>query len=196
MEGLSILLAGCSFLLSLYALWITQLWRGKLKMTQPTLLRLTREKATYVPKIILKTCLFTTAPKGCVIESMYLKVHQSCEPYIFDIWHYEETTKLALGSGLFVGSTGVSYNHHFYLRREQEEFRFVDGEYKVEVFASVVGQSNVEKLKEISFSVDGQQSSELIQIPSRYLMLLWNTDTHSYKEYVEPEGAELGRFVL
>src|SRR5690242_2679435 len=103
----TILLAAASFVLSLYTLWVTQLRRGRLKMTRPSLVCFTREMPSGRSKIFLRTLLFTTASKGRVIENMYLRVHQPGGTYIFDFWGYGESEPLTLGSGLFVGPTGV-----------------------------------------------------------------------------------------
>src|SRR5437879_3251360 len=119
----TILLAAASFILSLYTLWVTQLHRGRLKMTRPSLVCFKREMPSGRPKIFLRTLLFTTASKGRVIENMYLRVHQPSGMYIFDFWGYAgESEKLTLGSGLFVGPTGVAFNHHFNPRHDSSDF--------------------------------------------------------------------------
>jgi hypothetical protein len=53
-----------------------------------------------------------------------------------------ENGKLVLGSGLFVGATGVACDHHFNLRRGSVNCLFVDRSYRVEVFAGIVGSQN------------------------------------------------------
>jgi hypothetical protein len=98
-------------------------------------------------KIFLRTCLFTTGTKGRVIENMFLKVRQGQGTYRFDFWGHTENGKLTLGSGLFVGPTGVASDHHFNPRESSgDEFLFIDGEYLIEVFATVVGSPKSEKL--------------------------------------------------
>ena len=102
-----------ALLVSGYALWVTQFNRGRLKMTQPTLVCLRRELPGSIPKIFLRALLFTTGTKGRVIESMFLRVHQPSGTYTFDFWGHTESGKLTLGSGLFVGPNGVVCDHHF-----------------------------------------------------------------------------------
>jgi hypothetical protein len=174
------LISVASLLLSGYALWQVQFNHGRLKMTQPTLLCMKREHPTMRPKIFLRTLLFTTGPKGRVVENMFLKVHQDCGTYTFDFWGHTESGKLTLGSGLFVGSTGIASDHHFKPREGSTDFLFVNGKYLIEVFATVIGRQKSKKLMELTFIVDGQQSAELVQIPERELYLLWNADTQSY----------------
>lgn len=184
-EIIPIVLAVASLSLSLLTLWITQFRRGRLRMTQPTLLCLTREKPTGRPKIFLRTLLYTTASKGRVIETMFLRVHQPGGTYTFDFWGHTEGGKLTLGSGLFVGQTGIASDHHFNPRHGSEGFLFINGHYRIEVFAVTVGSSTPKKLKEIHFDLDGQQAAELIQILDLELFLFWNSDRQNYEGSLE-----------
>ena len=176
-----ILLAAASFVLSIITLWITQFRRGQLRMTQPTLLCLNREQPAGTPKIFLRTLLHTTASKGRVIETMFLRVHQPGGTYVFDFWGHTDGGKLTLGSGLFVGQAGVASDHHFNPRHDVRNFLFTDGQYRVEVFTVTVGRSKPKKLMELSFCVDGQQAAELIQITDLELFLFWNAETRAYE---------------
>jgi hypothetical protein len=58
----------------------------------------------------------------------------------------------------------------------------------VEVFATVVGRADSERLMELSFIVDSQQAAELIQIPSRELFLLWNAGTRTYDGHIDHDS--------
>jgi hypothetical protein len=119
------------------------------------------------------------------MENMFLRVRHDYRTYTFDFWGHTENGKLTLGSGLFVGATGVASDHHFNPRADSEDFLFVSGKYLVEVFATIVGKPKSKKLKELTFKVDGQQSAELLQILSRELYLLWNADTQTYDGHVK-----------
>jgi hypothetical protein len=178
-------LAVASFLLSIYTLWVTQFRHGRLNMTQPTLVCLKREMPSGRPKIFLRTLLFTTATKGRVIENMFLRVHQPIGTYVFDFWGHTESGKLTLGSGLFVGATGVASDHHFNSRHGTDDFIFHPGAYRVEVFGTTVGKSRARKLMEVAFNVNGQQAAELVQILNADLLLFWNADTQAYEGLLE-----------
>lgn len=191
-DVITILISVASLLLSGYAIWVAQFNHGRLKMTQPTLLCLKREFPGARPKIFLRTCLFTTGTKGHVIENMFLNVRQGHGTYKFDFWGHTENHKLTLGSGLFVGSTGVVSDHHFNPRENFcDDFLFIDGEYFIEVFATIVGRKRSEKLMDLTFNVNGLQAAELIQIPTRELYLLWNADTRSYDGHVRHDNKPL-----
>ena len=140
-----------SLALSGFALWLVQFNRGRLKMMQPTLLCLKREHPSMRPKIFVRTLLYTTGTKGRVIENMYLSVRHEYGTFIFDFWGHTEGGKLTLGSGLFVGSTGIASDHHFNPREGLEDFLYVGGLYLIEVFATIVGRSKPEKLMELNF---------------------------------------------
>jgi hypothetical protein len=178
-------LAVGSFLLSIITLWLTQFRRGHLKMTRPSLIVLIREMPSCTPKIFLRTLLYSSAIKGCVVENMFLRVHQSFGAYRFDFWGYGEFEKLTHGSGLYVGQTGIAYNHHFTLARGSGEFVFWSGEYRMEVFATEARQKRPEKIMEVAFSVDGDQSAEFTQINDRAIWLEWDPDTLKYAGHIE-----------
>jgi len=136
-------------------------------------------------EIFLRTLLFTTATKGRVIENMFLRVHQPIGTYVFDFWGHTESGKLTLGSGLFVGATGVASDHHFNSRHGSDDFIFHPGAYRVEVFGTTVGKSRARKLMEVAFNVNGQQAAELVRILNAELFLFWNADTHAYEGLLE-----------
>lgn len=181
---ITVLLSVASFLLSGYALWVAQFNRGRLKMTQPTLLCLRRDLPSGKPKIFLRTLLFTTGTKGRVIQSMFLRVHHSGGTYLFDFWGHTEGGKLTLGSGLFVGPTGIACDHHFNPHRGSN-FRYVDGQYRIEIFAVLVGQQQPTKLMEVAFTVGEQNAAELIPFKDVALFLEWNADTRNYDQSIE-----------
>lgn len=193
-ELFAILIPIASLLLSAYAVWVTQFNHGRLKMTQPTLLCLKREFPSGVPKVFLRTCLFTTGSKGRVIEGMFLRVRQAQGEYTFDFWgHTTDGGKLTLGSGLAVGPSGVASDHHFNPRQGSSvDFLYYDGDYHVDVYATIVGKKKPKLLCRLSFYVDSDQSAELIQIPSREMYLLWNADTHTYDGHVRHENGPPG----
>jgi len=191
-DVITVVISCASLVLSAYAIWVTQFKHGRLRMTQPTLLCLKREFPGARPKIFLRTCLFTTGTKGRVIENMYLIVHQAGGTCRFDFWGHTEHGKLTLGSGLFVGSTGVASDHHFNPHEYySNDFLFMDGEYKVDVFATVVGRKKSDRLMSLNFAMNSVQAVELVQIPTREFYLLWNPQTRSYDGHVRHDNNPL-----
>jgi hypothetical protein len=182
---LTIILSAGSFALSLYTLWLTQLHRGQVKMTRPTLIFIAREQNDGRYKIFMRTHLFSTSPRGQVVENMYVRLHNSGGSHIFDFWGYGETDRLSLGSGLFVSQSGVTYNHHFVLRRDGQSFLFLDGEYRLEIFVKLVGGRHPTKLMEINLLVDAQTAAEMIQIIQLGAFFEWDVDSEKYTVRLE-----------
>jgi hypothetical protein len=191
----AILLSVASFLLSLYILWITQLRRGRLQMTQPTMIfmgregRNGREGQPLWPKIYLRTLLFCTADRGCIVENMHLVVHNEYGAYLFDFWAYGEPT-IAKGSGLFVPRNGVALHHHFVLNRQTENFIFTGGDYRIEVFAKIIGQRDLTRLKEIKVALIGEQSPMMIQVMDAGVFFEWDAATEDYVGRLERRPRE------
>lgn len=131
------------------------------------------------PKIYLRTLLFCTADRGCIVENMHLVVHNEYGAYFFDFWAYGEP-KIAKGSGLFVPRNGVALHHHFVLNRRTENFLFVGGDYRIEVFAKIFGHSNLVKLKEIKVALAGNQSPMMIQVLDAGVFFEWDAASEDY----------------
>ncbi|HEY0266181.1 MAG TPA: hypothetical protein VGC16_05470 [Rhizomicrobium sp.] len=174
-----------SLLLSLYTLWLTQMRRGDLKMTQPMLVFMGREglpgRADHLvwPKIYLRTLLFCTADRGCIVENMHLVVHNEYGDHLFDFWAYGEP-HIAKGSGLFVPRNGVSLHHHFVLNRRSENFIFASGDYRIEIFAKIVGRPKLVKLKELKVALAGDQSPTMVQLMDAGIFFEWDAGSENY----------------
>lgn len=125
---------------------------------------------------------------------MYLKVHHRGGTYPFDYWGHTEGGKLTLGSGLFVGPTGIACDHHFNPRRGSD-FQYLDGGYRIEIFAVPVGKQPT-KLMEVAFTVDDWNAAQLAQIEDAAqlediaLFLVWNTDALGYDQNIEQRPAD------
>lgn len=118
---------------------------------------------------------------------MFLRVHAPVAgPFTFDFWAYGDKERISRGSGLFVGQTGVVHDNHFMLRPEAAEgFLFWPGAYRIEVFAGILGARRPQKLMEVSFSVDAQQSAELVQMIDAGMFFDWDAEAHSYRGHVD-----------
>src|SRR5215813_2737780 len=123
--------------------WLTLFRRGTVKMTQPTAIFFGPDSPRsrddiLLPKVYLRTLLFSTSKRGRVIESMHVTLSRNETHQNFNIWVYGED-KLVRGSGLFVGETGIAANHHFLTPKDGSYFRFTEGRYRLEVFAHLLG---------------------------------------------------------
>jgi hypothetical protein len=173
-EIVSLVLSAVSVAISAYTFWLVQFNRGRLKMTQPTYVCVRRDLGPNWPKIFIRTCLYSTVAKGVVVENLYLLVRQSRNlEFVFDFWGHTDNGKLTVGSGLYVGPTGVASDHHFNFRGDPGLFLPEPGTYQVEVFATVAGHKP-RPISKIEFDVNSDQSAELLEIPDRQLDLYWD----------------------
>ena len=123
--------------------WLTLVRRGTVGLTQPTVIffgpdALSFPDAVPHPKVYIRTLLFSSSKRGRIIESMHVNLARNETRQNFNIWvHGDE--KLVRGSGLFVGETGVSANHHFLTPKDGSDFRFVEGKYTLELYTKLLG---------------------------------------------------------
>jgi hypothetical protein len=138
-QTISIVVSVLALAISVATAWLTLFRRGTVRMTQPTTIYFGADASSSPsPKVYLRTLLYSTAKRGQIIESMFVKLRRGESIQTFNIWVYGEGS-LARGSGLYVGENGVTCNHHFLLPADGTKFEFLPGEYKVEVYASLAG---------------------------------------------------------
>ena len=131
-------------------------------MTKPTIVFFGYDLVPRVtPKVFLRTLLYSTASRGQVVEGMYAIVRHGSQQRVFSFWGYGETEKLSPGSGLYVGRTGLTANHHFVLSVHGEAYQFEKGAYEIDVIADVVGHRKPTKLGTISLALTDELSDAL-----------------------------------
>jgi len=168
--------------------WLTLFRRGTLKMTQPTVIFFGPDSPrgrdeTPLPKVFLRTLLFSTSKRGRVIESMHVALSRNETHQNFNIWVYGDE-KLVRGSGLFVGETGVAANHHFLTPRDGSGFRFTEGRYRLEVFAHLLGDKDKTKLFSQTLEISPETGAALAE-PGAGLYFDWGPDSSHYLPHVE-----------
>lgn len=108
-----------ALIVSLFTLWFTILRRGTIKSTHPAFIAVRYDfvnKAVPQAKIFLRALLFSTGKRGCIVESIFLRLRDREERIDFLFWGMKEDKgDLMRGSGLFVPETGIVANHHFNL---------------------------------------------------------------------------------
>ncbi len=193
-DSLSITVSVLALAVSAMTAWLTLFRRGTVKMTQPTVIFFgpdtpRAQDQRPLPKIFLRTLLFSTARRGRVIESMHVALSRNETRQSFNIWvHGEE--KLVRGSGLFVGETGVAANHHFLTPNDGNAFAFTEGHYKLEVFARLLG----DKVQTLLFSQTLEISRDtgmLLVEPGAGLYFDWGPDSSRYLQHVEQRPPSL-----
>ena len=158
-------------------------------MTQPTVIFFgpdvpRSQRDTPLPKVYLRTLLFSTSKRGRVIESMHVALSRNEMHQNFNIWVYGEREKLVRGSGLFVGETGISANHHFLTPEDGKSFSFIEGHYKLEVFAHLLG--DVKPIKLFSQQLDiSRDIATALREKSAGLYFDWGPDSSRYLPHVQ-----------
>ena len=103
---------------------------------------------------------------------------------------------MARESGLYVGENGVACNHHFLLPANGTRFDFLPGEYKVEVYASLVAVSQPRLLYVTSLSLSEQIAKQL-QDREYGVYFDWGPDSGHYHPHVRkhPNPKSLPEFM-
>jgi hypothetical protein len=82
--------------------WLTFFRKGKLVMTQPTVVFFGPDGSRFESgknKIYLRTLLYSTAKRGQVLESLHVSLRRNESKQNFNIWVYDDKDKLKRGSG-------------------------------------------------------------------------------------------------
>jgi hypothetical protein len=168
--------------------WLTLFRRGTVKMTQPTVIffgpDIPRSRTdSPIPKIFLRTLLFSTSKRGRVIESMHVTLSRNETRQNFNIWVYGDN-KLVRGSGLFVGDTGVAANHHFLTPIDGSSFHFTEGHYRLDVFARLLGDEGQMRLFSQNLEISREMGNSLTEHGTG-LYFDWGPDSRRYLPHVE-----------
>jgi hypothetical protein len=184
----SIFLSFFAFFISLLTFWMTLLRRGTIKMTQPTQIFLGQDGgATKAPKIYLLTLLYSTAKQGWVIEDLFARLKYGESVHNFNIWVYDDRVaqKLVRGSGLFISETGISTSHHFLLHNTHGNFEFRAGEYKLEIYAKLVGHKERVILNKTALNISESEAKKLKNDNGRGIYFDWGPDSNKYITHID-----------
>jgi hypothetical protein len=176
--------------LSAITAWLTWFHRGAVKMTQPTLIAFLDAREGR-PKVYLRTLLYSTARRGHVVESMFLRLRRGESHQNFNIWVYGEE-RLARGSGIYVGHEGVTFNHHFLPPNDGTPFRFLAGDYELEIHASLVSRSSALLLSRVRLHLSEQQATAL-EDQQCAVFFDWGPDSSKYHAHVDRKVPKLDR---
>src|SRR6266849_745306 len=187
-EAISVAISVLALCMSALTAWLTLFRRGTVKMTQPTVIffgpdnpRSRDEPA--LPKVFLRTLLFATSKRGRVVENMHVALSRNETQQNFNIWVYGDE-KLLRGSGLFVGETGIAANHHFLAPRDGSSFHFIEGRYRMDVYAQLLGNRNRTLLFSQTLEISPEIAAQLSG-PERGLYFDWGPDSSRYLPHVD-----------
>ncbi|MGA7713612.1 MAG: hypothetical protein WCA81_17060, partial [Rhizomicrobium sp.] len=165
--AISLVVSVISICVSALTAWLTLLRRGAVHMTQPTVIYFGPDGGSSHDdgprnKIFPRALLYSTAKRGNIVESMYVRLRRNETTQNFNIWVYGDK-QLLRGSGLFVPDTGVATNHHFLLPDDGAGFTFLAGRYFLEVFVVAVGDRKARRLFSVELVVSPEVARALEQ---------------------------------
>lgn len=168
--------------------WLTLFRRGTVWMTQPTVVFFGPDTprsggCVALPKVYLRTLLFSTSKRGRVIESMHVALERSETRQNFNIWVHGDD-KLVRGSGLFVGETGIAASHHFLAPDDGNSFKFVAGRYRLNVYARLLGDKADTRLFSQELEISPNIASQLEKAGTG-LYFDWGPDSSRYMPHIE-----------
>ena len=187
-DTLSLTISALALAVSSVTAWLTLFRRGTVKMTQPTVIYFGPDAprphdSSPLPKVYLRTLLFSTSKRGRVIESMHVALSRNETQQNFNIWVYGNE-RLARGSGLFVGETGIEANHHFLTPKDGTSFRFVEGHYRLDVFAHLLGDQKQTRLFSQILEITHEIEASLTEAHTG-LYFDWGPDSSRYLPHVD-----------
>jgi hypothetical protein len=144
-----------SLIVSAFTLWFTILRRGTVKSTHPAFFAFRYDfvdKKVPQAKIFLRILLFSTAKRGCVVDTLFLRVREGTRQGEFSFWGMGDKDLLR-ASGLFVPESGIASNHHFNPADSEKVFAFTAGTYSVELVANLLGRKRPISLWRIDLQI-------------------------------------------
>ena len=187
-DPLSITISALALAVSSVTAWLTLIRRGTVKMTQPTVIYFGPDAPrphdnSPFPKVYLRTLLFSTSKRGRVIESMHVALFRNETHQNFNIWVYGNE-RLVRGSGLFVGEAGVEANHHFLTPKDGTAFRFIEGHYRLDVLARLLGDQKQTRLFSQTLEISREIATSLTEAHTG-LYFDWGPDSSRYLPHVD-----------
>ena len=189
---LSFVVSALAIIISGLTAWLTLFRKGRLVMTQPTVVFFGPDGSSFNSKhnkIYLRTLLYSTAKKGQVLESLHISIHRNETQQNFNIWVYGDQGELKRGSGLYVTQEGVTYDHHFLLPKDGANFEFLPGTYKLKVYAKLVRKNKCSLLSEIVLKINENQGGQLKE-PNTGIFFDWGPDQQDYHSHIDKREDE------
>lgn len=189
MDAIPVTVSVLALAISATTAWLTLFRRGTVKMTQPTVIFFGPDTPRHpsessLPKVFLRTLLFSTSKRGRVIESMFARLTRDDETaQLFDIWVYGDQ-KLVRGSGLFVGETGIAANHHFLSPRDGQTTPFLGGQYRLNVYANLLGDRENTLLLSQVLEIT-PEAAEALKDPSVGVYFDWQSYGSCYRIHID-----------
>lgn len=183
MNYISIIISLTALTISGLTFWFTQLKKGIVKMTKPTIIFFGPDGGGEKHnKVFIRTLLYSTSDRGQYIQNMFIRLQRGESVQNFNVWVYDDKG-LVRGSGLFVSKSGIASNHHFLLPKDGETYSFLSGDYLLQVFIEPVNEKP-KIIFEQKLQLTKEQSEEMkTRIAGTYFD--WAPNTQTYFSHVD-----------
>ena len=165
---------------SITVAYLTLFRRGKLGMTHPVLVGFFSEEGQ--PKLFLRAMLYASGKRGHIVEALFLKVRRGDVVQIFDFWMYGQSKAEMIGSGLRVGEDGVAFCHYF-LPPKESSFRFLAGEYVIEVSGRILNRRKTLVLATVTLSLS-EEFAVAFADPTMGILFTWMAEAGRYRSEI------------
>jgi hypothetical protein len=182
LETVSLLIAIAALALSGWTFWLTQLHIGKLQLTRPTILFFgwDLQDDEDVPKIMLRSALFSTSNRGQILENLYLVISHAGKHYEFPFWGYDGGEGMVRGSGLYVGQEGHIAYHHFNPLESYEDFKFGIGDYSIKIMGKTYGSPNEMELGSYNLNLKNGPETDYLKNHDGGVLWSWSPTKSEY----------------
>jgi hypothetical protein len=181
---ISLIIAVIALGISGTTLWLAFLRRGALKMTLPTVIYFGADGGREPGlKVYFRALLYSTAKRGWIVEGMYVRIRRGETSQNLNVWILGEDKALVRGSGLFVGEVGVATNHHFLPPADGTDFKFIPGNYTVEIYVTCVADNAPRLLRTIQLVVTAEHAAA-IRSAENGLYYDWGPDANAYHAHI------------
>lgn len=193
----SLAVAISSLLLSGTVAWFSLVRRGRIQMTRPSLIVFMHDHLAtgeVIPKIFLRTLLYSTGNRGHVIQTLYLKLQRAESSQNFSTWGHGPQNELTFGAGLRITPDGIDHNHHFNPPRGTG-FEYTAGDYRISIFADLAGSTQHVLLGEVTLAISAEQANQLKSTDTE-LYFEWGPVSETYSSNIHKRPRLLGPDVL
>lgn len=178
----------CSLAISAIVAYLTLIRKGQVMMTQPTTIYFgvdagRTDTKGHGGKVFLRTLLYSTAKRGNVINSLDIRLTRGESTQTFNVWVYGDDN-LARGSGLYVGEQGIVTNHHFLPPKDEAEYRFLPGHYRLDLFVAQIDHTTPQLLWSTGLDVPRDLAERMERAPLGGIYFDWQPNLQTYHPHL------------
>lgn len=184
MDKISIIISLIALAISAFTFWLNRLKKGVVKMTRPTVIYFGPDGGggERQSKVFIRTLLYSTSDRGQYIQNMFIRLQRGETVQNFNVWVYDDKG-LVRGSGLFISKNGIACNHHFLLPKDGENYKFLQGDYSLQVFVEPVNGNPI-MIFEQKLKVTKEQSEEM-KTSTSGTYFDWAPNSQTYFSHVD-----------